>query len=391
MSNVIDANGIQIDNFDAIVSSIVNGTSSAPGLIQIYGTDINVASNSPDGQMVNIYALSKQDVLNLCVQIYDSFDPDQAVGVALDSLAQLCGLARKPGVYTEVDIAVVVAANINLNGQDTSTPYTIQDATGNQFQLIISASLSTGSNTLSFIAVNIGFIQVLANTLTIPVTIVANVTSVNNPSTPTQVGENQETDANFRLRRQASTAFPAEGALQALYGGLASLTGIGDVAVYENITNVVDADSIPAHGIWVVVEAGSSTDIANAIYTYRNLGCPMKGAQSVVITQVDGSFFTVLYDLSVDQSLYIQLHAATINGSSVDNTALKAAIVANYILGIYEPADISSLAALIKAYDPNLVISSLGVSDTAGSYLTIKYPSVKKNKWVLSTTRIDII
>lgn len=391
MSNSIDSNGISIETFAEIVSNIVNGGASTPGLIQIYGTDINVSSNSPDGQMVNIYALSKQDILNLLVAIYDSFDPDQAVGVALDSIAQIAGLTRIQGVYTEVDIAVVVATNLNLNGQDTSTPYTIQDATGNQFQLITSASLITGSNTLSFRAVNIGFIQVLANTLTVPVTIVANVTSINNPSTPTQVGSNQETDANFRIRRQASTAFPAQGSLQSLYGGLASIEGIGDVAVYENTTNAVDADAIPAHGIWVVCEGGTAAEIGDAIYTYRNLGCPMAGAVSVVITQVDGSFITMKYDIAVDQNLYVQFHLASIDGSAIDNAAIKAGLVANYLLGIYEPADISTLDAQIRAIDPNVVVSSLGVSNMAAYYTTIKYPASKKNKFVLATARIDII
>ncbi len=69
MANTIDANGITIETYAETVSNIVNGTSSAPGLTQIYGTDINVASNSPDGQMVNIFALSKQDILNLCIRI----------------------------------------------------------------------------------------------------------------------------------------------------------------------------------------------------------------------------------------------------------------------------------------------------------------------------------
>ncbi len=391
MPNSIDANGINIETYAEIVDNIVNGTASAPGLSQIYGTDINVASNSPDGQMVNIYALSKQDVLDLCVSIYNSFDPDQAVGVALDSLAQIAGLSRKPGVYTEVVVAVVVSTNLNLNGLDTSTPYTIQDATGNQFQLITSASLTTGSNSLNFRAVSIGFLQVLANTLTIPVTIVANVTSVNNPTTPYQDGENQETDSNFRLRRQASTAFPAEGALQGLYGGLSSISGIGNVAIYENTTNITDSDGIPAHGIWVVCESGLAADIGEAIYRYRNLGCPMAGAQTVAITQVDGSTINMYYDIAVDQNLYMQFHLASIDGSAIDNAAIKAGLVANYLLGIYEPADISTLDAQIRAIDPNVVVSSLGVSNVAAYYTTIKYPSSKKNKWVLDTSRISII
>lgn len=390
MSNTITANGISIETYEEIVSNIVNGSANSPGLTQIYGSDINIASNSPDGQMVNIYALSKQDVLNLCVAIYNSFDPDQAIGTALDSIAQISGLTRKPGTYTEVVVDVVASDNINLNGLDTSTPFTVQDATGNLFYLIDSDSLIVGTNSLNFRSAEIGYIQVLANTITTPVTIVSGVTSVNNPAVPYQTGENQETDSNFRIRRQASTSFPANGALEALYAGLNSLTGMTEAKVYENTTNAVDADGIPAHGIWAVVDGGEDEDIANAIYTYRCLGVPMKGAVTYDVTQVDSTLFTVQWDVVVEQNLYLKATLTSISGASIDTTAIKEALVTNYVLGINDSADISTLDAQIRAIDPNVVCSVLGVSDDGIAWVNLLSPSAKKNKFVLSTARITL-
>lgn len=390
MPNQITAAGIEIETYAQIVSNIVNGTSSTPGLIQIYGSDINVASNSPDGQMVNIYALSKQDMLNLCVSIYDSMDPDQAVGTALDRIAQIAGIARKPGTYTEVVVNVIVSTNLNLNGLDTSTPYTIQDANGNLFNLIVSASLTTGTNSLNFRSSAIGFIQVLANTLTTPVTIVGGVSSVNNPSTPYQVGANQETDANFRLRRQASTAFPAQGPLKALYAGLNSLTGVAQAVVYENTTNAVDADGIPAHGIWVVTDGGTAAQIGNTIYVYRNLGVPMKGSQTYVVTQIDGPTITMKYDNVVDENLYLEATLVSLTGSAIDRTAIKAALVANYLFGINQPADVSTLNQQIRAINPDVVCSGLGVSNDGASWVNLLSPISKQNKFVLAVGRITL-
>lgn len=390
MSNQITAAGIEIETYAEIVSNIVNGTADTPGMIQIYGSDINVASNSPDGQMINIYALSKTDMLNLCVAIYDSMDPDQAVGVALDRIAQIAGLYRKAGVYTEVDVNVVVSTGLNLNGLDTSTPYTIQDSNGNQFNLITSASLTSGTNSLAFRAASIGFIQVLANSLTTPVTIVAGVTSVNNPSTPYQVGSNQETDANFRLRRQASTAFPSQGPLNALYAGLNSLSGVAQAVVYENTTNAVDSDGIPAHGIWVVTDGGTAEQIGETIYAYRNLGVPMKGSETYVVTQVDGSTITMSYDTVVDQDLWLQATLVSISGASIDTDAIKEGLVANYLFGINEPADISTLTQQIRAINPDVVCSGLGVSDDDITYVDLLSPTTKQNKFVLDTARITL-
>jgi len=390
MSNQITAAGIQIETFEQIVSNIINGTSDTPGLIQIYGADINVASNSPDGQAVNIYALSKMDILNLCVAIYNSMDPDQAVGVSLDRIAQISGLTRKPGTYTQVDIDVVTNQSVNLNGLDTSTPFTIQDSNGNLFYLITSASLSSGTTSLSFQSAAIGFIQVLANTLTTAVTIVAGVVSVNNPAVPTQVGTNQETDANFRLRRQASTAFPAQSSLKALFSGLNSLVGVTEAVVYENTTNAVDADGIPAHGIWVVMDGGTNAEIGETIYTYRNLGIPMKGAETYVVTQIDSSTITMQYDNVVNEDLYLEATLVSLTGSAIDRTAIKAALVTNYVLGIYDTADVSTLNQQIRAINPDVVCSGLGVSDDGIAWVNLLSPSSKQNKFVLSTARITL-
>ena len=51
-------------------------------LQKIYGSDIDLNSNTPDGQAVNIEIQSILDVQNLLVQIYNSFDPDNAIIVA---------------------------------------------------------------------------------------------------------------------------------------------------------------------------------------------------------------------------------------------------------------------------------------------------------------------
>lgn len=389
MPNQITANGIQIETFDQIVSDILNGTPSAPGFYQIYGPNINVASNSPDGQMINIFALAKQDMLNLCVSIYNSFDPDQAVGIALDNISQICGITRKGGIYTQVAITVTVSQNLNLSGLDTSTPYTVQDGNGNQFQLITSASLTTGANILNFQAQNIGFIQVLPNTITTPVTIIGGVLSVNNAGAPYQVGSNQETDSNFRLRRQASTSFPALGALNGMYAGLNNLSGVAGAEVYENMTNAT-VNGIPAHGIWVVINGGTAAQIADVIYNRRTLGCPMKGSQSYVITQADGSTVTMYWDNVVFQNLYVTAFLQSISGSSINLTAIKNALAVNWLFSINEPADISSLNLQIRAINPDVVCSGLGVSTDGINYYNIVNPTSQQNQFVLTTAHINL-
>ena len=383
MANQIDANGIQIQTYAEIVNDLINGNGQVLGFAQIYGSDINTASNTPDGQMINLFALAKEDILDLIVQDYDAKDPDQAVGVALDGLSQLCGIARQGGTYTRIAVVVTVSQDLNLNGLDTSTPFTVSDANGNQFYLITSASLTTGANTLNFQSANIGFIQVLINTITIPITIIYGVVSVNNPTLAYQIGQNQETDAEFRARRQISTSMPSQGYLQSLLAGLNTITGLLEAKVYENITNAVDVNGVPAHSIWVIVDGGSSADVAEMIYKYRNAGCGMKGSYSYNITQVDGTEFTVYFDRAVYQTLYIEFDVFSISGATVDVASIITGLQ-KWTFGIYAPADTTMLGTKIQEINPDYYIANEGLSTNGITYQDLIFPSLVYEKFVIT-------
>ena len=397
MSNYpyVDATGINVLTLSQIISNIINGTDTVPGLVTIYGSDINVDSNTPDGQWINIFALSNEDVEQLCVQIYDSFDPNQAIGVALDSLCQLnsSSLTRKGGIYTQVAVNVVASTNTNLNGIATSSPYTISDANGNLFYLISSTTVSAGTNSLNFQAANIGYIQILPNTLTIPVSIIAGITSVNNPASPYQIGSNQETDSQLRIRRAASTAIPSQGFNQSLYGGLLQITGLTQAVIYENTTTVTALSVVPAHSIWVIVEGGSSTDVANTIYKYRNAGCGMYGTTTVSLTQADSSTFNVMFSYSVNQNLYLSLTVSSLSGGTVDTNALTNFLVANYILGIYQESDITTITSLIHSYSTDILVRFAGVSLSNSGYAATVLPSNRYNILTLTsgTTTVSVV
>lgn len=387
MPPTITANGPQIDTYAQVVSDLLNGTSLVPGFYQIYGPTINVASNSPDGQMIGIFATSKIDMENFGVQIYQAMDPDEAVGIALDNSGALSGTPRKAGTYTQVVIQVTTNTTLNLSGQDTANPYTVQDGNGNQFQLISSASLINGVNNLNFQAINIGAVQVLPNTLTTPVTIVAGVVSVNNSSAPYQNGVNQETDANYRMRLQFSRSFPSQGSLNGLYAGLNQLANISDANVYENNTGSV-VNGIPANGIWVVVNGGTPAQIAQVIYNRRNMGVPMKGSQSYVITQANGSTVTMYWDNVILEQLHIVAFLQSISGSAINTSAIAAYLVANWQFSINEPANITTLDALISQAQAGVVSSGLGVSADGVNYFNVLNPTDGQHQFVLSLSNV---
>src|ERR1019366_9465288 len=101
MPNVLSATGLQTATRAELIA---NGTAAFQA---IYGADINLASDTPDGQILNYFVQAQLDNADLMVTIYNGFDPDNAVGVVLDQRVALNGIERQGGTYTLTPITVV--------------------------------------------------------------------------------------------------------------------------------------------------------------------------------------------------------------------------------------------------------------------------------------------
>ena len=277
MPDTLDSTGLTVKTLTEISDELKDD------FRDIYGSDINVDQNSPDGQMINIYAQGGVDYREQLTSIYNSFDPDNAVGTTLDARVRLNNIERRGGSYTIQPIDITVSQTVSLDGLDdeendlNGTGYTIEDTAGNQYILIDSVVLTPGTVSKNFRAKEIGQIESTINTITTQVTIILGVTSVNNSSAALSVGENEETDGELRVRRSASIGINANGYLNGLQAKLLNISGVIDAKVYENISNVTDSDGIPGHSIWAIVEGGGNTNIGTAIYESKTDGCGMKG------------------------------------------------------------------------------------------------------------------
>jgi uncharacterized phage protein gp47/JayE len=391
MPNAIDSSGLTIQTTPEIIAEILDGAPGYPGMRQIYGADINVEANSPDGQMVNIIAQAKTDVLELSQQIYNSFDPDKAVGTSLDARCAINGVIRNAGTKTIQNVVVTTDRALTLPGLDTSlTPFTVADTSGNQYQLVSTYAFGSAASTaLVFQAALIGAVSSLPNTIISIVTVTLGVTAVNNPATYTTLGLNEETDYALRIRRQKSVALPSQGYLEGLIGALLDTTDVTEAVVYENDTNTTDANGIPGHSIWCVVEGGTNSAVANAIYVKRNAGCGMKGSVTVPVLQADGSFFSIKFDRPTSENLYISFDIVAVTGS-VDASFIRNQILSLLTYSIAQPAVASEITALVESIAPNGSISDMGVSNDGSTYVSLLDTSAIDNQWALASARIII-
>lgn len=364
----------------------------------IYGADINLDPSTPDGQMMVIYIQAVLDVLDLLTQVYNMFDPDNAIGTILDQRVAINGIQRQAGTNTITDVTITVDQALNIYGlEQTNQPiYTVADNAGNEFELSNSHSFSgAGSTALQFQAKVAGAVLTTPNTITVPITVVLGVTTINNPDTYITLGINEETDAQLRLRRQQSVSFSSQGYLTSLLAALENITTVNSAYVYENVTGSTDGDGVPGHSIWVIVSGGTAADVAEAIYKKRNAGCGMFGAQTYTITQVDGSPFVVKWDNVSSESLFIKFDATSLDGVNPPNTvAILAQLPTLFIPGVYEKVNINDLATLVQEIDPNTLVTNAGFSTTLmGSYTSTLTPTAKNYQFSVTSgnTHITVV
>jgi uncharacterized phage protein gp47/JayE len=361
-ANYIDLTGIHVQDLAEITAEMTLA------LQTIYGFDINISANSPDGQLIGIYSQAKADMLDTVVQVFNSMSPGKAVGRVLDQRVAYNGIIRQGATFTIVPITVTTDRVLTLAGLDTSpdSPFTVSDLSGNNFQLLTTTTTTAGANILSFQSAVAGAILTTLNTITVVSTLTLGVLAVNNPSPNSQDGKDEETDVQLRSRREASVSNPSVGFLDGLTGQLKSILGVTDAIVYENITSVVDVNGIPGHSMWAIVAGGADTDIADAIYRKRNAGCGIKGSSYVDILQINGTTFRVFFDRPVENKLYIKLVTGSIDPAHTpDTTYIAAQLLALLSYNIYQSADFTAITALVKSLDPLCVVTAGGV---AGPY-----------------------
>lgn len=386
-NNFIDDTGLNIEPLNELVTRLEDSFKD------IYGSDINVEANSPDGQMINIFAQAIEDVKEVIKDVYNSFAISTATGRSLDTRVALNGLARAGATNTITPVSVTVDQNVTLQGLDSvgGNPFTVQDDTENNFQLQDEIALTPGTHSLNFQAEEDGNIEVTLNTIQTIVTLQAGVVSVDNPDSPIVVGVDEETDQQLRARQQRSVALPSQGYLDGLDGALLAVKDVFDSKVYENDTPVTDVNGIPPHSIWAVVDGGEEQDIGDTIRLKKTAGCGTKGDVVVEYTENNGLISAIRFDRPEYENLFIQM----VLTSKDDNYIPDPVVVAQYIFDnkmfkIGDPADISELTCIVKEFNDNIVVQDAGLGIDAYGSDEFIYPPTLDGRFLLNVANMDL-
>ena len=356
--------GIQVQTFQEIYDEL------AAGYRAIYGEDINLDPDSPDGQRVAIEAQLVLDAQSFGALEYNQRDPDFALGQSLNSIIKLSGISRRPATRSQVDVVVTTDRPLTL-----PPDYAVEDDLGQAWTTLNAIDIPPGGTTVTLFAENFGAVEADPATIVNPVTVVIGVLSVTNPTAAT-VGIDEETDQELRIRRNRSLETPTSSSTGRMFTALANLPNVTDVAVYENDTDVTDG--IPAHSLWVVVEGGSVAAIVETMTKNKTGGKGMVGSVtgtfSEPVTRPNGTTFTIVhsmtFDRPVDVPVLVRLDATRKDAANPVDEALISQAIAARTFNIGENLLAGDLYRLAFSAGESFIPTNLEVSRDSGATYT---------------------
>jgi len=358
--------GIQVQTFQEIYDEL------AAGYRVIYGEDINLEPNSPDGQRVAIEAQLVLDSQSFGALEYNQRDPDFALGQSLNSIIKLAGISRRRATRSQVDVVVTTDRPLTL-----PPDYAVEDDLGQAWTTLNAIDIPPGETTVTLFAENFGAVEADPATIVNPVTVVIGVLSVTNPTAAT-VGVDEETDQELRVRRNRSLETPTSSSTGRMFTALANLPNVTDVAVYENDTDVTDSDGIPAHSLWVVVEGGSVANIVETMTKNKTGGKGMVGTVtgtfSEPVTRPNGTTFTIVhsmtFDRPVDVPVLVRLDATRKDAANPVDEALISQAIAARTFNIGENLLAGDLYRLAFNAGESFIPTNLEISRDSGATYT---------------------
>lgn len=355
----INQNGFKADSFIEILTRL------STQLKDIYGQDINLDQDTPDGQLLGINTTVVSDLQDLALYIYNAMDPDFAEGVNLDRLLKLLARTRLPATKSTVDI------NLTLN-RDATIPitYTVSDVNGQNWQITSEQTLIAGTHLVTFESVEYGMITAEANTIAQQVTIMTEIDSLTNPSNAT-AGRDEESDQELRERRNKILEVNAYSTLGSIVGKILTLDNVVDVCPYENKTSTYDSErDLNSHSYWIIVKGGELDQITETIVKDKTGGTGLKGAiegtyienfitQSGKTRQI---VHTVNFDRPSEKEIYLKFNVKRrVLTQSIDMDNIKNTL-ANKVFQIAENVTVTELYATIYSAASNFIATDLQVS-----------------------------
>ena len=367
-----------------------------------FGDEIDLRPQTPEGQVIAIMSEREAAVWELAQAVYDSQNPNKAIGKPLDDVVAITGTTRTPALNSTIDdgvargddgtildpgagdILISVTGNTNAQFKITGGPYVIDIPDGPTFK----------SLPITLVSVATGEIVANAGTLNVIDTPQAGLVSFTNESDAT-LGAVIESDPDLKLKRNTELQIAGSATIDAIIAELNARELTTAVIVFQNIKSIVDLDGRPPKSLDIVVLGDDEQDLADAIFKVVGGGNETIG--DITKTVIDGEGFEhiikfsrpteieihIEMDLTVNANLYpvdgdAQVEAALLAYGELQNTGQDVVVRGSnpLICAIDQIPGITDVVIRIgKAVNPvnddNIVIASREIAEFDSGRITI--------------------
>lgn len=371
-------------------------------LEHIITSNVNLEQNTPDGQILNIFALAIKELSDIIQYNYNSININTAEGVNLDNLVALNGIRRNNGSFTVVPITITINQNVELKGLDddvdkeTGTGFTIADNQGNNYILTNSITLEytpeTSQYILDFRAQYKGHNEPILNSLQNIITPQVGVISTTNETAPLVIGEEEESDYNLRNRFFKSYANMGYGEFNQIIANVVDkVPGILSINGENNRTSFVSQYGTPPHSVWLIIEGGADKDIANAIYERLGTGTGMRGNVEVDIYDQYNNCESIRFERPTYEDLYVSfLITKKRPDYIVDEAKIKEDLINNLHLEINQMVDVSNIDTILTTSNNSFVYSNILVSKDGNNWSSFVNNTSINYRFILTADNIII-
>lgn len=286
MASITDA-GIQPDDLTTYTTELETLFRA------VFGADLNLAAETPQGQFIGIAALFFAAQDEIAVHTANGLNLFTAAGLQLDDMGTLFSHPRIAGERSSV-----MATLTGTGGTIIAAGARARTTGGATFFLAERAVIGAdGTIDGTFRSQALGPIVAGAGELTQIVDVVSGWTAITNAAAAS-LGRNAETDHQYQQRYRGEVAVHARDALEAIRARVLQVESVTGCRTVDNDTTVsvtTQGIAIAAGSLLVIVEGGTDADVGQAIAATKGIGTPTVGDESVDVTLASGQTVTIRF------------------------------------------------------------------------------------------------
>lgn len=356
--------GLSSSGFEAKQLSEIK--SDIEARLETFNPGFDVRPESPDGQLISIFASIASVLWDELDKVYHSYDPAVASGKSLRNIGQVTGYGFRPAsrssatVVTEGISGTVIIKGSFLSDKQGVRFYTTEEVQVPDSVLVVAALPGK-------ISMPIGSVDTVESP-------VYGWTGISQPAVGSE-GIEGDTEQRYRNMRARTVMRNSVSVKEVLEARLLEL-GVTQVSIFVNDTSAT-VSSVPANSIKVTVgeyTGISDQQIAQVIFKHKGLCTGTEGSHTVTINDIKNRGHAVKFDKSTARVISVKLKVRYLEETSAGATEKITEALIEHIndLEVGEDVNWSRLFGVItqfgKASIEELLIGAAGL-EVASDYV----------------------